>query len=221
MNKNNYVIIKNIGSGNYGQVYLATNIIEKKDYAIKKINFNKISSKERENIENEVKLLEELQHPNIIYYKESFIDDDNNLNIVTAFCEGGNMYSMIRKDKEKLQEDKILDYLVQIGLALSYIHDKKILHRDIKTENIFLQNNYIRIGDFGLSQEFSQTKIQGDTYEGTPLYMSPELYSGSKYSFKSDIFSFGCCLYELCNKKNTFEGDVCFYYRTGKQCILK
>lgn len=158
-----YSIIKAIGSGNYGQVYLAYNKKEKKEYAIKKINFNSINSKERENIENEIKLLEELRHPNIIYYKETFLDDKNNLNIVMAYCDGGDMYSMIRKNKGKMiSEEVIVNYIVQIGLAMSYIHSQKILHRDLKTENIFLQNNLIRIGDFGIAKEYHQTKAPSD-----------------------------------------------------------
>lgn len=160
----NYKIIKNIGNGNYGQVFLAYNEEEKKEYAIKKVNLKEINAKDKENLENEIKLLEELQHPNIIYCKESFKDDKENLNIVTTYCDGGNMYSMIRNQKGVLiEESVILDYIVQIGLALSYIHDKKILHRDLKTENIFLKGNLIRIGDFGIAKEYSKTKVPSES----------------------------------------------------------
>jgi serine/threonine protein kinase len=160
----NYNIIKNIGNGNYGQVFLAINEEEKIEYAIKKVNLKEINSKDKENLENEIKLLEDLQHPNIISCKESFKDEKENLNIVTTYCEGGNMYSMIRNQKGVLiEETVILDYIVQIGLALSYIHDKKILHRDLKTENIFLKGKLLKIGDFGIAKEYSKSKIPSES----------------------------------------------------------
>lgn len=204
-----YENIKNIGNGMFGQVYLAKHKIEQKFYAIKRINFKDISTKDRENIENEVKVLEELKHPNIVSYKDSFFDSENFFNIVMIYCDGGDIYNKIRSAKGKhFPENEIIDYIVQLGLALSYVHDKKILHRDLKTQNIFIKDGKIRIGDFGIAKIFNQTKDLAGSMVGTPLYMSPEQYSSKKYGFKSDIWSFGCCLYEMCNLKHAFEGLV-------------
>ena len=203
----NYQFIEIIGQGMYGKVYKALNKKENKYYAIKILNFKDISEKERHNIETEVNLLKELKHPNIVLYKDSFIDKNNNLNIITTFCEGGDMYRKIFKEKNTyFEENIIINWLIQLLLGLSYIHDKKIVHRDIKTKNIFIQNeNILRIGDFGIAKLFDQTQTMNII--GTPLYMAPECFKqNKKYSYKSDIWSLGCCLYEMCNLKHAFEG---------------
>ena len=205
----NYEFIKNIGQGMYGQVFLVRHKIENKNYAIKRINFKDIKEKDRQNIENEVLLLKQLRHPNIVSYKDSFIDKDNYYNIVMIYCDGGDIYTKIKNAKNNhFPETDILDWLVQLCLALSYVHDKKILHRDLKTQNMFIQNkNKIRIGDFGIAKIFNQTREMAGSMIGTPLYMSPEQYNGKKYGFKSDIWSLGCCLFEMCNLKHAFEGN--------------
>ena len=191
-----------------GKVYKAKHKKENRFYAIKKLNFNEINEKERIAIQDEVNLLKQLKHPNIVTYKDSFFDKDNCLNIVMVFCEMGDMYTKIRKQKgEYFPEETILLWVAQLCLALSYVHDKQILHRDIKTQNIFIQNEHtIRIGDFGIAKGYNQNQDLGGSLIGTPLYMAPEVYNSSKkYSFRSDIWSLGCCIFEMCNLKNAFE----------------
>lgn len=209
-----YDLIEIIGQGMYGKVYKALNKFENKFYAIKTMNFKNITPKERLNIETEINLLQELKHPNIVLYKESFIDENQNLNIVTTFCEGGDLYQKIFKSqKTYFQEKEIINALIQLLLGLSYIHDKKIVHRDIKTKNIFIQNEHtLRIGDFGIAKIFNSNKNSKNTnlnkMVGTPLYMAPECFKqNKKYSYKSDIWSLGCCIYEMCNLKHAFEGQ--------------
>ena len=216
-----YELIEIIGQGMYGKVYKALNKSEKKFYAIKTLNFQNISQKERLNIETEIKLLQELKHPNIVLYKESFLDEKQNLNIVTTYCEGGDLYQKIFKtQKNYFQEKEIINALIQLLLGLSYIHDKKILHRDIKTKNIFIQNEHtLRIGDFGIAKICNINNDNNNINSknknkkinkmvGTPLYMAPECFKqNKKYSYKSDIWSLGCCIYEMCNLKHAFEGQ--------------
>ena len=209
-----YDFIEIIGQGMYGKVYKALNKYENKYYAIKTLNFQNISQKERLNIEIEINLLQELKHPNIVLYKESYIDKNQNLNIVTTFCEGGDLYQKIFKSqKNYFQEKEIINALIQLLLGLSYIHDKKIVHRDIKTKNIFIQNKHtLRIGDFGIAKIFNSNNNNKNTnlnkMVGTPLYMAPECFKqNKKYSYKSDIWSLGCCIYEMCNLKHAFEGQ--------------
>lgn len=204
----NYEFLGNIGQGMTGKVYKAKNKKENRFYAIKKLNFNEINEKERIAIQDEVNLLKQLKHPNIVTYKDSFFDKENCLNIVMVFCEMGDMYTKIRKQKgENFPEETILLWIAQLCLALSYVHDKQILHRDIKTQNIFIQNDHtIRIGDFGIAKGYNQNQDLGGSLIGTPLYMAPEVYNSSKkYSFRSDIWSLGCCIFEMCNLKNAFE----------------
>ena len=204
----NYEFLGNIGQGMSGKVYKARHKKENRFYAIKKLNFNEINEKERIAIQDEVNLLKQLKHPNIVTYKDSFFDTENCLNIVTVFCEMGDMYTKIHKQKgEYFPEEQILLWIAQLCLALSYVHDKQILHRDIKTQNIFIQNEHtIRIGDFGIAKGYNQNQDLGGNLIGTPLYMAPEVYNSSKkYSFRSDIWSLGCCIFEMCNLKNAFE----------------
>ena len=219
-----YEFIENIGQGMYGRVYKARNKKENKYYAIKRLNFKDINEKEKKQINNEVSCIKKLKHPNIISYKESFNDEDNYFNIVTTFCEGGDIYNKIQNQKgEYFSEDQILNWMVQILLGLDYIHKNDIIHRDIKPQNIFIKNKHIIcIGDFGIAKIINQIQTQTMTsIIGTPLYMSPESFNepNSKY-FESDIWSTGCCLYEMCNLKHAFGADrwelVFNKVRTGK-----
>ena len=210
----NYEFKENIGQGMYGQVYKVLNKSENKFYAVKRLNFKDIPEKEKKNINKEVSILQKLNHPNIISYKESFIDEDNYYNIVTTFCEGGDIYKKIQQHKEKSEyfsEEQIINWMIQLLLGLSYIHSKKIIHRDIKPQNIFIQNKYIIcIGDFGIAKALNlgQTQTMGTSIIGTPLYMSPESFNNPKLNkFPSDIWSTGCCLYELCNLYHAFGAD--------------
>ena len=219
-----YEFIENIGQGMYGRVYKARNKKENKYYAIKRLNFKDINEKEKKQINNEVSCIKKLKHPNIISYKESFNDEDNYFNIVTTFCEGGDIYNKIQNQKgEYFSEDQILNWMVQILLGLDYIHKNDIIHSDIKPQNIFIKNRHIIcIGDFGIAKIINQIQTQTMTsIIGTPLYMSPESFNepNSKY-FESDIWSTGCCLYEMCNLKHAFGADrwelVFNKVRTGK-----
>lgn len=141
-----YEIVKVIGGGSFGQVYLAKHKLEDKLYALKKVKICDISDKDRENTENEIKLLQSFQHINIVGYKESFIDNEQLLNIVMAYCEGGDIYDKIKDaDGKHFSEEQVLDWLVQILLALHYIHEKRILHRDLKAQNIFLKEGKVSL----------------------------------------------------------------------------
>ena len=221
---NDYQFIENIGQGMYGQVYKAINKKENKFYAIKRLNFKDINEKEKKQINNEVSLIKNLKHPNVISYKDSFNDVDNYFNIVTTFCEGGDIYKKIQNQNgEYFKEEQILNWMVQILLGLGYIHKNGIIHRDIKPQNIFIQNKHIIcIGDFGIAKIINQVQTQTMTsIIGTPLYMSPESFNEpNTKNFASDIWSTGCCLYEICNLKHAFGADrwesVFYKVREGK-----
>ncbi len=92
-----------------------------------------------------------------------------------------------------------------MSLALYYLHEKKILHRDLKTQNIFLKHGRVRLGDFGIAKILDSTRDFANTCIGTPYYMSPELFKYKPYSYKSDIWALGCILYEMCNLRHAFD----------------
>ncbi|KAL4507112.1 hypothetical protein ABPG72_001905 [Tetrahymena utriculariae] len=203
-----YETVKLIGSGAFGQVYLVKHKREDKMYVNKKIKTRDMSQKDRENTENEVRLLQKLRHANIVAYKDSYMDREQYLNIVMIHCEGGDMHNRIKNQKGKnFPEDQIQDWLAQMALALFYLHEKKILHRDLKTQNIFLKSGRVRLGDFGIAKVLDSTRDFANTCIGTPYYMSPELFKYKPYSYKSDIWSFGCVLYEMCNLRHAFDAQ--------------
>ncbi|EGR30764.1 protein kinase domain protein [Ichthyophthirius multifiliis] len=203
-----YETIKLIGSGAFGQVYMVRHMREDKLYVIKKIKTRDMCQKDRENTENEVRLLQKLRHSNIVAYKDSYMDREQYLNIVMIHCEGGDMHNKIQNQKGKhFPENQILDWLAQMALALYYLHDKKILHRDLKTQNIFLKHGRVRLGDFGIAKVLDSTRDFANTCIGTPYYMSPELFKYKPYSYKSDVWAFGCVLYEMCNLRHAFDAQ--------------
>lgn len=104
-----------------------------------------------------------------------------------------------RNAKKFFEENQILDWFTQICLAMKHVHDRKILHRDIKGQNIFITKaNTLKLGDFGIARVLNKTQDKARTVVGTPYYLSPEIIENKPYSFKSDIWSMGVLLYELC-----------------------
>lgn len=151
-------------------------------------------------------MLRELRHTNIVAYKDSYLDREQYLNIVMIYCEGGDMYNKIKAAQGKhFSETQVLDWFAQMALALYYLHEKKILHRDLKTQNIFLKHGRVRLGDFGIAKILDSTRELANTCIGTPYYMSPELFKYKPYSYKSDIWALGCIMYEICNLRHAFD----------------
>lgn len=176
--------------------------------ALKRIKFYEIpNSKLRMDCVKEVKLLQQLKHPNIINYNISFIER-NELFIVLELADGGDLSKLIRyfqKRKQLLNERTILKYFTQVCLAVKYIHSKRILHRDIKPANIFMTSDgCVKLGDFGLGRFFSQNTRDAHSIVGTFYYMAPERIRECGYGFSSDIWSLGCVLYELITLNSPF-----------------
>ncbi|XP_065592369.1 serine/threonine-protein kinase Nek1 isoform X6 [Cyrtonyx montezumae] len=201
-----YIKVQKIGEGSFGKAILVKDKENSQQYVIKEINISKMSNKEREESRREVAVLANMKHPNIVLYRESF-EENGCLYIVMDYCEGGDLFRKINAQKGVLfSEDQILDWFVQICLALKHIHDRKILHRDIKSQNIFLtKDGTIQLGDFGIARVLSSTVELARTCIGTPYYLSPEICQNRPYNNKSDIWALGCVLYEMCTLKHAFE----------------
>ncbi|XP_077000589.1 serine/threonine-protein kinase Nek1 isoform X11 [Tamandua tetradactyla] len=201
-----YVKLQKIGEGSFGKAILVKSKEDDRQYVIKEINISRMSSKEREESRREVAVLANMKHPNIVQYRESF-EENGALYIVMDYCEGGDLFKRINAQKGILfQEDQILDWFVQICLALKHVHDRKILHRDIKSQNIFLtKDGTVQLGDFGIARVLNSTVELARTCIGTPYYLSPEICENRPYNNKSDIWALGCVLYEMCTLKHAFE----------------
>lgn len=209
-----YKIINKIGSGGFGTVFLIESIKTKKKYALKIINISNQNEEETKKIISEAFILQKLDHPNIINLKEFYLsksDDEEGqlLNIITEYADAGDLSKQINEYKlnNKLFEEKrLIDYLTQICLSLEYLHQKKILHRDIKPNNIFLmKNDIIKLGDFGVSKTLKDTLDKAKSFKGTPYYISPEIIEGKEYSFNSDIWSLGITFYYLMTFKHPLD----------------
>ncbi|XP_045153447.1 serine/threonine-protein kinase Nek4 [Echinops telfairi] len=123
-----------------------------------------------------------------------------------GFCEGGDLYRKLKEQRgQLLPESQVVEWFVQIAMALQYLHEKHILHRDLKTQNVFLtRTNIIKVGDLGIARVLEGHCDMASTLIGTPYYMSPELFSNKPYNYKSDVWALGCCVYEMATLKHAF-----------------
>eukprot|EP00192_Tetraselmis_astigmatica_P009346 CAMPEP_0117666422 /NCGR_PEP_ID=MMETSP0804-20121206/10368_1 /TAXON_ID=1074897 /ORGANISM="Tetraselmis astigmatica, Strain CCMP880" /LENGTH=850 /DNA_ID=CAMNT_0005473967 /DNA_START=656 /DNA_END=3208 /DNA_ORIENTATION=+ len=203
-----YTVVRKLGTGTYGSAYL---VCLKGDasarYVLKKIFLQEVSQREREAAEQEVHLLATLDHAFILGYVDSFVYK-NHLCIITEYCEAGDLYTYLNSRKSYLPEAQVLEWFVQIALAVQHCHDRKVLHRDLKTQNIFLtKNGDVKLGDFGISRVLKGPMEMAQTIVGTPYYMSPEILECKPYDFKSDIWSLGCVLVEMATLKHAFDAS--------------
>jgi NIMA (never in mitosis gene a)-related kinase len=183
---------------------------EGKLYVMKIIDMSRMDQKQRKDAINEVKVLSSLKHPYIVSYRESFAEN-RNLAIVMDYADGGDLHQRIQRMRHAGQtfpETKVLRWFTEAALALKYLHDKHVLHRDLKSQNLFLTSqDRLRIGDFGISKVLESTVAFARTTIGTPYYLSPEICLEKPYDWKSDIWALGCVLYEICALRVPFDAQ--------------
>ncbi|KAI6646246.1 Serine/threonine-protein kinase Nek4-like [Oopsacas minuta] len=216
-----YTSLRLIGKGSYGEVYLVKSQIDSKHYVLKRIKLNSLSEKEKRTAAQEARLLSELIHPNIVSYKDSF-HLNGLLHILMSYCEGGDLNKFLKaRNSIHLSESQIIHWFVQISLALQYLHKQNILHRDLKTQNIFLSRNIVKVGDLGIARVLESSGAMARTFIGTPYYMSPEIFQNMPYNHKSDIWALGCCVVEMSTLKTAFSAkdlnSLAFKIIVGKQ----
>lgn len=209
MSLKDFDIGKELGKGAFGSVAIVKRAADGRTYAMKRVKISQLGTKERENALNEVRILASLKHPNIIGYKEAFFDEDSKtLNIVMEFADDGDLDSKIQKhskNRTNFSENDLWSYLVQILNGLKYLHDSKIMHRDLKCANIFmLKNGTLKLGDLNVSKIVKMGLAHTQT--GTPYYASPEVWADKPYDYKSDIWSVACVMYECAALKPPFRG---------------
>ena len=206
-----FEIISELGKGSFGFVYKVRRKTDNIIYALKKVSFSKLNSKEKENSLNEIRILASLHNKHVIEYKDAFYDNNANcLCLIMEFAEHGDLDKAIRnrmKEKRYYSEYEIISILIQITKGLKNLHDNNIMHRDIKSANIFIfENNIFKIGDLNVSKILKNDLHHTQT--GTPYYASPEVWDNHQYDNKCDIWSLGCLLYELTTLKPPFRGST-------------
>jgi NIMA (never in mitosis gene a)-related kinase len=203
-----YATLKKLGKGSYGIVYLVRNKRSGSTCCLKKMSLKAMGEQERERALQEAQLLSRLNHPNIVAYVDSFVSRSK-LYLFMQYCEGGDLDGRLVKMKaagEIVSEAQVLDWASQMAFALSYLHDRKVLHRDLKAANVFLTGSgVVKLGDFGVSRVLSQTAELASTFVGTPYYLSPELLGNQLYDAASDVWAYGCIVYEMCTYAHPFE----------------
>jgi serine/threonine protein kinase len=208
MSLEEYEIVKELGSGTYSTVYKVRNKLDNFYYAMKEIKFDRLSSKEKEYTKTEVKILKQIQHPNIIKFEKCF-STNNSFYIIMELATCGDLQNKISEYEEKSMHfsiETIWSYTYQIVLGLQVLHDNKILHRDIKASNIFImENDVVKIGDFNIGKEVLENLVY--TKIGTPVMMSPEVWNGENYNFKTDIWALGCLVYHMAALKLPFHAE--------------
>eukprot|EP01059_Diplonema_ambulator_P001515 TRINITY_DN11288_c0_g1_i2.p1 TRINITY_DN11288_c0_g1~~TRINITY_DN11288_c0_g1_i2.p1 ORF type:complete len:409 (+),score=87.27 TRINITY_DN11288_c0_g1_i2:98-1228(+) len=204
-----YVKIRQIGNGAHGDAFLVRDRAKGGKVVAKVLNMKSMSHKDVRYACSEIRCLSMLQHPNIIRYKND-VRTDRTLLIFMEYAEGGDLGRQIQGRKsvgEGFREREVSLMFAQICSAVSAIHAARMLHRDIKTANIFLTSNgIIKVGDFGYANIYTDTisnPVAG-TFCGTPCYLAPELWEMDLYNKQAEIWSMGIVLYELLALKKPF-----------------
>ena len=204
----NYEILRKLGQGSYGSVYLARQKDSGKQCVMKRMVLRQLNEKERQSAFQEAQVLRSLSHPNIVAYIDTQATASK-LYLFMQFCDGGDLeqrLANLKKEGGAVSQPQLLDWFVQMALALQYLHSKRILHRDLKTANVFLtRRDIVKLGDFGVSRVLSATAELAKTFVGTPYYLSPELLNNQPYGIASDVWALGCIFYEVATLEHPYD----------------
>ena len=206
----NFEILQKLGDGAYSVVYKVRRKIDGNIYALKKVKLLNLKDKEKQNALNEVRILASVKSTFVISYKEAFIEEsESSLCIVMEYADQGDLFQKITQFKKMgvlIEEVDIWRIFIQMTKGLKALHDLKILHRDMKSANIFLfSDGSAKIGDLNVSKV--ARKGLGYTQTGTPYYASPEVWKDQPYDSKSDIWSLGCITYEMLTLRPPFRAE--------------
>ncbi|XP_042048345.1 serine/threonine-protein kinase Nek6-like isoform X1 [Salvia splendens] len=155
-----------------------------------------------------MELIAKLSHPYIVECKDAWVEKGN-ICILTNYCESGNISDVMSKARKAyFPEEKICNWMIQLLLAIDYLHSNRVLHRNLKLSNIFVtKDNTICLGDFGLGKLLNLESVASSVV-GTPNYMCPELLANTPYGYKSDIWSLGCCMFEIAAHQQAFKAPA-------------
>ena len=225
MGAKDFEVLNRLGEGSFSSVWKVRRFSDGKEYAMKKVRMSALSDKEKENALNEVRILASIRSPYIIRYKEAFFDDNSmSLCIIMEFAASGDLYSHIErrtKSHSYFTEQEIWQTFIQVLNGLKVLHDHRILHRDLKSANIFLgADSVVKLGDLNVSKVAKNNLAY--TQAGTPYYAAPEVWRDKPYDAKSDIWSLGCVIYEMAALKPPFlANDIQGLYKKIQRGIFE
>ncbi|XP_060529297.1 serine/threonine-protein kinase Nek8-like [Cylas formicarius] len=204
-----YNIVEQLDRGSFGTIHMCLKRHNRQKMVMKRI-YADLKGEELKSAQNEVAILKSLNHPNIIQYYDSYVQNGT-FHIIMEYASHGSLQQLIEKNRPKyFNPQVVMNFFCQILMGLHHVHEKNIIHRDLKCENIFvtgLQCDVIKIGDFGISKLLSNSKMD-TTVIGTYNYLAPELCRGKSYNRKTDIWALGCVLYEICAMEKMYHGTV-------------
>lgn len=203
-----YIVEKSLGAGNYGEVSQVRSKKSGSSFVVKRIDCSSKTAAQQREAENEVRTMSKLNHPNIVQFVEAFVENKA-LWIIMEHADGGDLEKTLMgycERKEFMEEERIMNIFVQIALGLRQLHKQHLLHRDLKSANVFMTTiGAVKLGDFGFAKQLNYTMALASTVCGTPYYFSPELCQRLPYNNKSDVWSLGVILYEMINLQKPFE----------------
>jgi len=208
--------LQQIGRGSFGTVFRARRKMDREVYVLKEIKLAGASKREIDAAVNECHFLAKIDSPYVIRYYDSFVEAEaETLWLVMEYATGGTLRELIVSRQDPMNEDEAWYYICQILLGVASIHSLRIIHRDIKSLNIFIctrqgEKSYLRnqmkVGDMGVSKELQATNMLAQTLVGSPYYLSPEICRSEKYNSKSDVWALGVTFYEMLNRgKHPFQ----------------
>jgi serine/threonine protein kinase len=210
--RDNYDLKKQIGEGAYGRVYLAGRKSDDAEVAVKVVNISRMDRLLIHHTLNEVRILGSLSCEYVVEYQEAFLDqNETHLWMVMEFMGGGDLaraIDVIRRQQRSFPEVVIWQYFIQILKGLSHLSKHHIVHRDIKPPNLFLTGDLsvIKLGDMNISKVLKEDLAT--TQIGSPSYLAPEIWEGRPYDASCDIWSLGCCMYEMTTLRLPFEAPT-------------
>ncbi len=204
-----FEILGKLGQGAYGVVYKVRSKLSREVLVIKRIDLTQMKAKEKTKTLKEIEIMQLLDHPHIITYFHSFLED-NAIAIVMEYVDGGDLAQLIQKlkaSRKYISEKELMALMKGLLSALEFLHAKRIMHRDIKTPNILISKaGVVKLGDMGVSKILKGGESQ-QTRVGTPLYLAPEQVLNQAYDHKIDVWALGCVFFYLAMHRPPFYGD--------------
>ncbi|KAH8062356.1 serine/threonine kinase [Aureococcus anophagefferens] len=200
--------VRRVGGESAGQLCVA-----------KKVPTDTLNQRDREAAHRECALLRTLEHPHIVNFVESWESERDDgqsrtMHLIMEWCEQGDLAYHINEKKaagERFAAAHVWRWFHEMASALEYMHRRRVLHRDLKSTNVFVDGNFhVKLGDLGIAKILESTLAHASTVVGTPNYLSPELCENKPYSYSSDVWALGCVLYELCALKRPFDASNLF-----------